>query len=205
MKKILWPFWAVLCLCACQKEAVQPMEVSRSPAPVPTQAGPAVCAAQYAEKLRVCEPFTCVENIDLNGPKTLTRTVVGKQDGLCVETTAWKSMAEKSTAPDKWPAQWEQTCRFPMDAQQQQADYLARYFSMEKKITPQAQLLLPPQGIDAADNPLADFLQQQICVRPALAEETTAPPVSCTGTESITVIWPDKNGAPSAQTVRCED
>ena len=205
MKKILWTFWAALCLCACQKEAAQPIEVSRSPAPVPTQAGAAACTAQYAEKLRACEAFACVENIDINGPKILTRTVLGLESGLCAETTAWKSKAGESSAPDKWPAQWEQMCRFPADARQQQADYLARYFSVEKKITPQTQLLLPPQSIDAADNPLAGFLQQQICVRPALAEEPASPPVSCTGTDFITVIWPDKNGAPSAQTVRCED
>lgn len=205
MKKILLPLWAGLCLCACQKEAPKPVEVSHSPAPVPTQTGPAACSGQYAEKLRACEPFTCVENIDVNGLKTLTRTVAGPQDGLCVETTAWQAAANAAPAPDGWPGQWEQTCRFPAAEQAQQADYLARYFSPEKPITPQAQLLLPPAEPSPTDNPLAVFLQKHLCSRPELPGERTVPPIRCTGTDSITVILPGKNGVPVPQTVRCEN
>lgn len=210
MKKILLPLGVFLCLCACQKEAPRPVDVSRQPVPVPTQTGPAACSGQYAEKLRACEAFTCVESIDVNGPKTLTRTIVGKEDGLCVETTAWQAAANAareadSSAPSAWPAQWKQTCRFPAAEQKQQADYLARYFSPDKRITLQNQLLLPPAEPGTEENPLAIFLQKQICARPALPGEITVPPVRCTGTESITVILSEENGVQTTQTVLCEN
>ena len=177
---------------------------------------PFPCARAYANRpggvfRAVCgktarvRTFYLCGNIDVNGPKTLTRTVVGPQEGLCVETTAWQAAANEAPAPDGWPGQWEQTCRFPAAEQAQQADYLARYFSPEKPITPQAQLLLPPAEPSPTENPLAVFLQKHLCSRPELPGERTVPPIRCTGTDSITVILPGKNGVPVPQTVRCEN
>lgn len=210
MKKLFIPVLCLLAFAACSKEepvAMQPNpQPEAAPAAQPAASAHPACNAAYAENLRTCTPYTCQEASSLPGGLVLVRSINGEENGKCVETVTPQPMQaapqteEANTpqgsdaAPQETNPSFQQVCHFSPQERTQMADYLQSYFG-------QNDVLQTPNPLV---NPLKDFLQNGVCTATGFEPQKQSE-ITCTGTDSITVITQGADGQEISQVIKCQN
>lgn len=210
MKKLFIPVLCLLALAACSKEEPVAMQANpqpaAAPAPQPQENAHPTCNATYAENLRTCTPYTCQEGSSLPGGLVLVRSINGEENGKCVETvTPQPAQAApqteeantpqtSTTAPEENKPSFQQVCRFSPQERTQMADYLQTHFWQDDTNH-------SPKRIK---NPLRNFLQNGVCTATGFEPQKQSA-ITCTGTDSITVITQGEDGQEISQVVKCQN
>ncbi len=203
MKKLFIPVLCLLAFAACSKEEPVAMQANpqpeAAPAAQPAASAHPACDAVYADNLRTCTPYTCQEGSSLPGGLVLVRSINGEENEKCVETITPQAAAsntpqDSDTAPQETTPSFQQVCRFSPQERTQMADYLQSHFGPEDANQPQKR----------QRNPLKDFLQNGICTATGFEPQKQSE-ITCTGTDSITVITQGADGQEISQVIKCQN
>lgn len=197
MKKLFIPFLLLFLTAACSQE--EPVSTQAASSARPAAAKPAspqypACGEAYVQALRNCTPYTCRETLS-SAP--IIRTLSPAENGLCQETLAPQQPAENtpSPAPDSATGTasyaLKQNCLFNAQQRVQMADYLQFYFASSGA----------EPNTPAPQNPLDEFLQNGTCTRP----EKFRQGITCTGTQSVTIIFTEPDGSETRQEIFCQE
>lgn len=210
MKKLFIPVLCLLALAACSKEEPIAMQANPQPeeatAAQPQASAYPACDTAYAENLRTCTPYTCQKKSSLPGGLILLRTIRGEENGKCVETVTPQFLevapqqenpntSEATTAaPQENKPAFQQVCRFSPQERTQMADYLQAHFGQNSDKQPQKRIT----------SPLRNFLQNGVCTATGFEPQKQSE-ITCTGTDSITVIMLGADGQEISQVVKCKN
>ena len=214
IKKLIIPFFCLFFMAACSKEEPIAMQANPQAAAFDHKQRPQgkypACNATYAENLRACTPYICQQESALPGGLGVIRTIKEEENGQCTEEIALQPAPTEAVSPapaEQDPAtqnteeqsaqqgatQLLQTCRFTQEQRAKMADYLLAYFTAQAE---------PNSAADMPENPLKDFLQNGTCTAQGFHPQGE---ITCTGTQSITVITTDANGTEISHVITCQN